>query len=83
MEKSNVLQFKSKKTKEWQTPAIEVPKPAVNLVSVDMATLLYNLVQSQRQMMERIEEMGDMMEHMEYQIDQLRKEQLLRNSLKE
>jgi TolA-binding protein len=81
MEKSNVIKMKPRK--EWQTPHVEAPKPAVNLVSVDMATLLYNLVQSQRQMLERVEEMSDMIEHMEYQIDQLRKERSLSNRLKE
>lgn len=81
MEKSNVIKMRPRK--EWQTPQVEVPKPAVNLVSVDMATLLYNLVQSQRQMLERIEEMSDMIEHMEYQIDQLRKGQSLSNRIEE
>lgn len=82
MKDSNVLEFK-KKTKEWTAPTMERPKPKVNLVSVDIATLLYNVIQAQRELAERLEEMGDMMEHMEYQIDQLRKEQSLRNRFEE
>lgn len=73
MEKSNVIKMKPRK--EWQTPHVEAPKPTINLVSVDMATLLYSLVQSQRQMQEHIEEMSDMIEHMEYQIDKLTQSQ--------
>lgn len=70
MEKSNVVNFR-RKTKEWKTNTVEQPKPVVNLVSVDIATLLYNVVQSQRQMLEKIEELSDMIEHMEYQLDKL------------
>lgn len=71
MEKSNVFPLR-KNAKQWKTNTVEQPKPVVNLVSVDIATLLYNVVQSQRQMLEKIEELSDMVEHMEYQIDKLR-----------
>jgi len=84
MEKSNVLNFRKKTN--WKTNTVEQPKPVVNLVSVDIATMLYNVVHSQRQMLEKIEEMADMIEHMEYQLDQLRTEQqrsLLRDSVEE
>lgn len=70
MEKSNVVNFK-RKMKEWKTNTVEQPKPQVNLVSVDVATLLYNLIQTQRNLTERIEEMADMIEHMEYQLDKV------------
>jgi len=65
---------RSKKMKEWQKPAEEPKNKQVQLVAVEMATLLYNLVQSNLQLIEKIEEMSDMMEHMEYQIDCLRKD---------
>lgn len=65
---------RSKKIKEWQKPAEEPKNKQVQLVAVEMATLLYNLVQSNLQLIEKIEEMSDMMEHMEYQIDCMRKE---------
>ncbi|NDC49255.1 MAG: hypothetical protein EBZ61_09305, partial [Micrococcales bacterium] len=58
---------RSKKMKEWQKPAEEPKTKQVQLVAVEMATLLYNLVQSNLQLIEKIEEMSDMMEHMEYQ----------------
>jgi len=79
MEKSNVLKFR-KKLKEWKTAQVEPPKPNVNLVAVDVATLLYNVLQSQREMNERMEEMADMIEHMEYQIDQLTRPRSLKES---
>lgn len=66
MEKSNVVNFKRKITN-----TVEQPRPQVNLVSVDVATLLYNLIQTQRELIERIDEMADMIEHMEYQVDKL------------
>ena len=65
---------RSKKMKEWQKPAEEPKNKQVQLVAVEMATLLYNLVQSNLQLIEKIEEMADMMEHMEYQIDCLRRD---------
>lgn len=67
---NNVLEFK-KKAKEWKTEIVQQPAAKVNLVSLDIATLLYNVIQTQRQLMEHIEEMSDMLEHMEYQIDKL------------
>lgn len=70
MEKSNVVKFR-KNLKEWKAPLVEQPKAQVNLISVDMATLLYNVIQSQRELVERVEEMADMIEHMEYQIDKI------------
>ena len=70
MEKSNVVNFR-RKIKEWKTATVEQPKAQVNLVSVDMATLLYNMIQTQRELIERIDEMADMVEHMEYQLDKV------------
>lgn len=63
-----------KKVKEWQKPAEEPKNKQVQLVAVEMATLLYNLVQSNLQMLERLEEITDMLTHTEYQVDMLRKE---------
>lgn len=80
MEKSNVLKFRKKlrpsrrqglHLREWKTAEVQPPKPSVSLVAVDVATLLYNVLQTQREMSEHMEEMADMIEHMEYQIDQL------------
>lgn len=63
-----------KKVKEWQKPAEEPKNKQVQLVAVEMATLLYNLVQSNLQLIEKIEELSDMVNHMEYQVDSMRKE---------
>lgn len=60
--------------KEWQKPAEEPKTKEVKLVAVEMATLLYNLVQSNLQMLERLEEITDMLTHTEYQVDCLRNE---------
>lgn len=78
MEKNNVIKFR-KNLREWKTPVVEQPKAQVNLVSVDMATLLYNVIQSQRELVERMEEMADMIEHMEYQIDKLTQQKIKRS----
>jgi len=68
------LTKRTKKIKEWQKPAEEPKNKQVQLVAVEMATLLYNLVQSNLQMLERLEEITDMLTHTEYQVDMLRKE---------
>lgn len=68
------LTKRTKKIKEWQKPAEEPKNKQVQLVAVEMATLLYNLVQSNLQMLERLEEITDMLTHTEYQVDMLRRE---------
>jgi len=72
----NVIELKkrAKKIKEWHKPAEEPKTKEVKLVAVEMATLLYNLVQSNLQMLERLEEISDMLVHTEYQVDCLRNE---------
>lgn len=65
---------RSKKMKEWQKPAEEPKNKQVQLVAVEMATLLYNLVQSNLKLLEKIEELSDMVEHLEYQVDCMRRD---------